>query len=226
MKCRALLLACAASCVVRAEPPADRFGPDDLDRLAQVSGPQFSPDGAFLVYTLTTANVAADRPQSDIWRVRYDGSERIALTSTPEADESLPRYAPDGSGIAYLASGADAAPAQVWWLPAGGGAARALTRLPGDVEDYAWSPDGRQLAVIAWDAERAAGEAPPKHPPPIVTTRFQFKEDGTGYLGARRKHLYLVDVAIGGGCFGGASPAARSASQAITASCRPSGDQA
>jgi dipeptidyl aminopeptidase/acylaminoacyl peptidase len=186
--------------------PADRFGPEDLDRLAAVSEPQFSPDGAHLVYTLTSVNVVADRQQSDIWRVRYDGGGREPLTHTPEIDESHPRYAPDGSGIAFLADRGAAAggaagdvadDAQVWLLPAAGGAARRLTDLPGAIEDYAFSPDGRRLAVIAWDAERPAGTAAPKNPPPIVTTRYQFKEDITGYLGDRHKHLYLVDIASG-----------------------------
>ena len=200
MRRLAPLLACALVQPAWADLPADRFGPEDLDRLAELSDPQFSPDGVHIAYTLTTVNVEADRQQSDIWQVRYDGGERVALTRTPEHDETLPRYAPDGSGIAFLSDrgGADAS-TQVWWLPSGGGEARRLTRLPGEVEDYAWSPDGRRLAVIAWDAERPAGAPQPKNPPPIVTTRFHFKEDVTGYLGTRRKHLYLCEVA-GGGC--------------------------
>src|SRR4030095_2557111 len=62
---------------------------------------------------------------------------------------------------------------------------------------FVWSPDGRRVAVIAWDPERPVGSPKPKKPPPIVTDRYQFKEDITGYLTARRKHLYVVDVATG-----------------------------
>src|SRR5205823_6281329 len=32
-------------------------------------------------------------------------------------------------------------------------------------------------------------------PHPMVIDRFQFKMDETGYLGARRDHLYLLDLA-------------------------------
>ena len=65
------------------------------------------------------------------------------------------------------------------------------------MEDFVWSPDGKQLALIALDPEFPAGTPKPKNPPPIVTDRYQFKEDGSGYLGARRKHLYLFDLASG-----------------------------
>jgi dipeptidyl aminopeptidase/acylaminoacyl peptidase len=192
----ALWLSLIAALAARAAAPADRFEPADLDRLAEISEPQFSPDGEYLVYTVTTANVEADRRQSDLWRVRYDGRERAPLTQTPDNDESHPSYAPDGSGIAFLADrGGAGATTQVWWLPAAGGEARRLTDQPGGVEDFAFSPDGRQLALIAWDPERSAGEPAPRNPPPIVTSRYQFKEDVTGYLGARHRHLYLFDIA-------------------------------
>ena len=82
-------------------------------------------------------------------------------------------------------------------MPTLGGEARRVTELPEGVEDYAWSPDGKRLAVIAWDPVRPAGAPKPKHPPPIVTDRYWFKEDGTGYLDHRRRHLYVVDVATG-----------------------------
>ncbi len=53
------------------------------------------------------------------------------------------------------------------------------------------------MAVIAIDPEFPPGTEKPKNPPPIVTERYQFKEDGAGYLGDRRKHLYLFDIASG-----------------------------
>jgi Tol biopolymer transport system component len=191
-----VLLTCSITASAVAAVPDNRFGPDDLARLADVAGPEFSPDGAFIVYSVTTTDRAEDAQQSDLWRVRFDGSDRVQLTRTGKHDEWAPAWSPDGRSIAFLTDrGEDEdATTQVWMLPAGGGEAQQVTSLAGGVEEFAWSPDGRKLALIAYDPERAAGTPRPRNPLPIVTERFQFKQDVTGYLGTRRKHLYLYDI--------------------------------
>src|SRR5689334_17787269 len=55
---------------------------DDLDRVAQVADPDFSPDGEYVVYSVSVNNNAEDASQSDLWRVRWDGTDRHPLTQT------------------------------------------------------------------------------------------------------------------------------------------------
>ncbi|HEX7112502.1 MAG TPA: S9 family peptidase [Mizugakiibacter sp.] len=196
------MLLAAAHSPARADDA--RFGVADLDRLADVAEPAVSRDGRYVVYTVTTADLERDQPQSDLWRVRWDGGAPVQLTHTPDVDESRPQWSADGKWIAFLSDrkrggeqdGEEAKP-QVWLMPADGGEARRVTDLPGGVEDFALSPDGTRIAAIAFDPEFPPGAKKPKNPPPIVTERFQFKDDDSGWLGARRKHLYLVDVAGG-----------------------------
>ncbi|MFA6231114.1 MAG: S9 family peptidase [Rhodanobacter sp.] len=195
-----LLVLLAGTAVARADQA--RFAVADINRLADVSEPALSRDGSAVVYTVSTANLKSDQPQSDLWRVRYDGSERTQLTHTPDSDESLPQWSADGKFIAFLSDrkrDADTGEAttQVWLMPADGGEARPVTNLPSGVRDFVWSPDGKQLAVIAFDPEFPPGVSKPKNPLPIVTDRFQFKDDDSGWLGSRHQHLYIVDIASG-----------------------------
>ena len=206
--CWLLLLATLAAPVVAAVPIATTpvaagLEPADLARIADLTEPDLTADGRWLAYTVSTANLDEDITQSDVWRVAYDGGTPERLTRTPDSSEWSPRWSPDARSLAFLSDRgfgrgkhADET-TQVWSMPAQGGKARRLTALPAGVEDFNWSPDGRQLVVVAWDPERPAAAPEPKNPPPIVTSRYQFKEDGVGYLGARRKHLYLVDIASG-----------------------------
>jgi len=181
-----------------AESPSDLFGPADLARLVDVSQPALSPDGSEVAYTVGSVDVAEDRATSDLWRVRFDGSGRVQLTSTPAHSEWLPRWSPDGTSLAFLSDrGDEDAATQIWLLPTAGGEARRLTDLPGGVSDYDWSPDGKRIAAIAMDAESAPGADKPKNPPPIVIDRFGFKDDVSGWLGSRYSHLYLVDAGSG-----------------------------
>lgn len=203
MKRLACLLLAMFACDANAAAPGDRFQPSDLARLADLTEPDFAPDGEHLVYTVTTANLAEDKAQSDLWRVGYGGGGRRQLTDTPDSNEWRAQWSADGKSLAFLSDRKQAgedeedATTQVWTMPAAGGKARRVTDFADGVEDFVWSPDGKRLAIIALDPEFPAGTPKPKNPPPIVTERYQFKEDGSGYLGSRRKHLYLWDLASG-----------------------------
>jgi len=201
-RCALLFVWLAAAATVHADDR--RFIAADINRIATVAEPALSHDGNFVVYTVTTADLERDQPQSDLWRVRYDGSGRTQLTHTSDSSEWHAQWTNDGKSIAFLSdrkvdgdADDDDAKIQVWMMPADGGEARRVTHLPGGVEDFVLSPDGKQLAVISYDAERAAQSKKPKNPPPVVTDRFQFKDDDKGWLDGRYKHLYLVDVASG-----------------------------
>jgi dipeptidyl aminopeptidase/acylaminoacyl peptidase len=76
-----------------------------------------------------------------------------------------------------------------------------LTKLDGGLVDYAWSPNGREIALIVLDKDPNADDPDAKDedkkPKPIVIDRFQFKQDIDGYLTGRRQRLMLLDVATG-----------------------------
>ncbi len=199
----AMLLTSAAADVAPRRP----FTIDDMLAIRDVSEIDVSPDGAWVSYTVSTADLASDEESSDIWMSSWDGRQQVQLT-TSDASDSSPRFSPDGRFIAFLSARddkeEDEPSTQVWLLDRAGGEARQLTELDGDVEDFAWSPDGTRLALIVKDPDPAAlalrtrGGAltgRDKTPPPIVIDRYHFKKDVEGYLGNRRSHLHVFDVA-------------------------------
>jgi dipeptidyl aminopeptidase/acylaminoacyl peptidase len=178
------------------------FTPADLDREAALSEPAISPDGRWVVYTVATVDHERDEFQSELWRAAFDGSGRMQLTS--RGDNSNAEWSADGRSIVYLS---DRKPKgteidadgrmQVWLMAGDGRDAHRVTDFPGGVHEFALSPDGTRLAVIAEDPERPPGAAKPKNPLPFVTDRYLFKDDDTGWLGARHRHLYVVDLKSG-----------------------------
>ena len=123
---------------------------DDLFALRDVSSPQIAPDGASVVFTVRSMDVAKDKSDTDIYRVPMAGGDAVRLTSSPKP-ETRPRFSPDGRQIAFL-SGREGKKSQVFLLPVAGGEAVKLTDYKGGVSDFAWSPDG--------DEAGARGERP------------------------------------------------------------------
>src|SRR3954452_11731374 len=120
---------------------------DDLYVIPALSEPTLSPDGTTVAYVVTTPDRDADGYRSQVWTVAADGSsEPRAFTNGPH--DSSPRWAPDGSRLAFVADDGDGV-AQVHLVDAAGGAARQLTRLAAGAGDPQWAPDGSRIAVTS-----------------------------------------------------------------------------
>jgi len=176
---------------------------DDHSKIAGVGDPQRSPDGVWVAYTVTTVDVEKDKRNTDIWMVKWDGSEQLQLTSSPDG-ESSPRWSPDGKYLAFVASrGTEEEKkkgGQIWLLPRAGGEAQKVSDVKGGVSDIQWSPDSTRIAFVANDED--PDDEPEKKdgwkrktPPPIVIDRYHFKQDREGYLKQLYNHIAVFDVA-------------------------------
>ena len=186
----AMLALCAASALA-ADPAAARrtLNPDDLYRVLDVSDPQVSPEGLVVAYVVSTNDREADEARSAIWMASWDGKQRLALTAAAEGTEK-PRWSPDGRYLAFMSKPSGSDKAQIMLLDRRGGDASQLTKVTGDIGDYAWSPDGKRLVFTMTPTDAGT---PLK---PIVIDAMHFKQDADGYIGAeQRQHLYLFNVA-------------------------------
>jgi dipeptidyl aminopeptidase/acylaminoacyl peptidase len=164
--------------------------PGDIYRIKSVASGLPSPDGNWFVYTMTSVDSAKNNRNTDIWMMKWDGSDNIQLTNSPDG-ESNPKWSPDGKYISFVAA-RNGESSQVWLLNRLGGEAIKLTDVKGDLGDYSWSPDSKKLILLLREVEDTSKDKKNK---PWVIDRYHFKQDVSGYLHDKRKtHIYLFDI--------------------------------
>ena len=157
-----------------------------------------------------------------------DRPDRRLRARTPADDrreeDRAPRFSPDGRTLAFLSDRRLAveelpgAPdpredvVQVHLLPLDRpGEARRLTDLPRGVDALAWSPNGRQIAVLSASRSvdpkadaRLRGKGAPKPPPGAppesdyhYIDRLSSMSNGAGFIYGQIEQLWIVDVETG-----------------------------
>jgi dipeptidyl aminopeptidase/acylaminoacyl peptidase len=192
----AVLGICSVLLTARAAHAGRALEPEDWYRFKAVSQLALASDGSAVAYIVTRYDKTADESRGELWLAAWSGKESLQLTRGGSV--STPRFSPDGRYLGFLSAPPGGGSTQLWLLDRRGGEARQLTHLPGEVTDYAWSPDGARVVLVV----RAAADADEKgkaHPPkPLVIHSLLFKRDVEGYLtGGSRTHLYLLEVGSG-----------------------------
>ena len=180
---------------------------NDVFRVKNVGNPKVSPGGNWVLYTVSTMDLKKDERTTDLWMVSWDGKQDIQLTYGYDGSVSSPQWSPDGKYISFLSGRKGKVKGtQVWVLSRRGGEARQLTdvtKKQGKIEAYRWSPDGKRLLLTVHTGGTVSANAfndakEKKYIPPIVITRYLFKQDIIGYVTAKsHTFLYLYDIAIG-----------------------------
>jgi acylaminoacyl-peptidase len=186
-----------------AAAPDNVFKSADVFDLAWVAGPQISPDGRHVAYVRMNMDIKTDKARPSIWLLDVDSGRDLPLANGDPA--SGPRWSPDGTRIAYLAQRADGSRQLfVHWVQSG--ASAAITNLVEDPGEFAWSPDGAQIAFsMPVPATRKPLEVdipkPPKDAkwaePPKYIDRVVYRADGGGYLPDAFDQVFVVSAAGG-----------------------------
>jgi Tol biopolymer transport system component/imidazolonepropionase-like amidohydrolase len=102
----------------------------------QIAWPTLSPDGRTIAFS------AVGR----LWS--WDVAAKKARALTPPGQRAFaPAWSPDGRWLAFV-SWQDSVGGQVMKMPAGGGGATRLTRVPSQYLSPAWSRDGSRIAFL------------------------------------------------------------------------------
>ncbi len=172
----------------RGMQPADQFA------IPAVGSTLISPDGAIVLYTVSTTDAGTLRSTTTVFTRPVAGGEATALTDLPAGANDF-HFSPESSRLAFFAS--SDGKNGIWTYDL---AAKKAQR----VCDYdrsnhfvskagnalTWSPDGTQLAFAG------TLEPVPPTPDPLVVTRIQYKSR-MAFSDNRRSHIYVVPAAGG-----------------------------
>ncbi|HCH09874.1 MAG TPA: peptidase S9 family protein, partial [Dehalococcoidia bacterium] len=68
---------------------------EDLYCIQQISGPEISPDGKHVVYSLSRVDSKTEKKYADLWIVPTDGGRERQFTYGDQTD-TQPHWSPDG----------------------------------------------------------------------------------------------------------------------------------
>ncbi len=124
----------------------------DMQHMRQVSSPAPSPDGKWLLYTLSTPDWKEAKRYTDVYLVSLQQGvpSTRQMTFTKDKNETSPKWSRDGRFFAFLSNREAPEDAssrnQLYMMRADGGESQRLTDTKEGVSDFAFSRDGKWLA--------------------------------------------------------------------------------
>jgi dipeptidyl aminopeptidase/acylaminoacyl peptidase len=165
--------------------------PSDVYDLRWADDPRISPDGRTVAFVAWGTDREENDYTASIWLVPLDASAEPRRLTRAEKIDAAPRWSPDGSRLAFV-SNRDSKARQLYVLPVDGGDPQKLTELDEDVTEVVWSPDGTRLAFTARVRDKAYEEEDDRKRRPRRFDRLQYKLDDEGWIGDRRRHVFVV----------------------------------
>jgi len=126
---------------------------EDLWLMRRVGAPVPSPDGKWVVASITEPAYDPKAQVSDLWLIptsNSDGRKSRRLTGTAGGEGGV-AWSPDGTRLAFSAKRDGDDTDQLYLLDLRGGEARRLTTLTNGARSPKFSPDGRRIAFSSTD---------------------------------------------------------------------------
>ena len=121
--------------------------------MRRVGAPVPSPDGKWVVASITESAYDPKAQVSDLWLIptsNSDGRKSRRLTGTAGGEGGV-AWSPDGTRLAFSAKREGDDTDQLYLLDLRGGEAQRLTTLTNGARSPKFSPDGRRIAFSSTD---------------------------------------------------------------------------
>jgi dipeptidyl aminopeptidase/acylaminoacyl peptidase len=118
---------------------------EDYWLLKRIGAPVVSPDGKWVVMSVTEPSYDRDAQVSDLWLAPVDGAAPPKRLTNTRAAEAGVAWSPDGKRLAFSTRREGDDVAQIYLLPLDGGEARRVTSLSTGATRPRFRPDGRAL---------------------------------------------------------------------------------
>jgi len=167
---------------------AARVDVDTPGKVVRLADPQISPDGKRVAVMLSRANFDENRYDAELTLIEIGSKARRVLTQRRGLTQ--PRWSPNSERLAFLA--AVDGKAQIFVLPMDAGEAVQVSKAPQGVQQYAWKPDGKEIAYVTAD-EPSKTEGPERHNKSFEAANNDFLVTAA----PMPAHVWIVDAAGG-----------------------------
>ncbi len=114
--------------------------------MKRVGAPAISPDGKWVVYSVTDPSYDEKEQSTDLWMMAADGSNKARKITNTRAGESGYTWSPDSKQIAFVAKREGDEVAQIYLLDVTGpGEAQRFTNLSTGAGAPQYSPNGKSI---------------------------------------------------------------------------------
>jgi len=166
---------------------------DDFAAVRNVGDPQISPDGKWVLYSVRTTDVNANK-RTTVTRIVPAAGGMPRQFPGPVTAATEARWSPDGKRVVYVDNG------QLWIVEASGANARRITNVNGGAGGPVWAPTGDRIAFVtgvypecesdACNVERAKAADTGKVKAHIADNLLY--RHWTEWTPATRSHLFIV----------------------------------
>ncbi|MBQ9675496.1 MAG: S9 family peptidase [Bacteroidaceae bacterium] len=122
-----------------------RMTPEALWAMGRIGGMAVSPDGTKVAYTVSYYSVPQNKSNTEVFVMNADGSDNQQITHTPKGESNVV-WTKDGK-LRFLSS--ESGSSQIWEMNADGSGRKQLTNYDGDIEGFAFSPDGNKVLFVS-----------------------------------------------------------------------------